>query len=395
MNRRTLLMPLGRFKRALIPYFLSLWPLAGWRLLPGSSRLFGPPRRRASWAHYHATTPGNRWQEVVPPTNTLLPALYFSSTLAPQSGQALPFSWPSQGLAFIPQGRVLTHSGWVVGIHDTLLHDFCFSTKKNQCKVYHILDINPPTPLPGRTLNLCCGEASGNFCHWMLDAVARVTLFRQAGLTWADVDHILLPAFWTETAQAVEAALEMPAAKLIRPSHHDQYRCETLIQPSLCAPLEGFYPAWVFTFHRQLFPPAASPLPTERLYFPRRSNRRPTNVAALEAALNEAGFTEACLHDFSLLRAQLASAKYIVGVHGAALVNLLYAAPGARVLELMPPDYPCSHYRTLCAASGLSHGIVVGQRTHRNWLPSYSRGHEDFLVPFSDFKTGLNALLCA
>lgn len=54
-----------------------------------------------------------------------------------------------------------------------------------------------------------------------------------------------------------------------------------------------------------------------------------------------------------------ASARLVVGVHGAALTNLLWMSPGARVLELMPSKRRNGCYASLAHVIGLHHETMV------------------------------------
>jgi hypothetical protein len=55
-----------------------------------------------------------------------------------------------------------------------------------------------------------------------------------------------------------------------------------------------------------------------------------------------------------------ASARFVVGIHGAALTNLLWCEPGCRILEIMPERYEDASYRIIAAMGGHAfHRLVV------------------------------------
>jgi capsular polysaccharide biosynthesis protein len=115
----------------------------------------------------------------------------------------------------------------------------------------------------------------------------------------------------------------------------------------------------------------------ERLFVMRETRRRRlVNQAELAAKLQQLGFT--CIEPgalpFDEQVATFAGARVIVGVHGAALANLLFAPAGATVVELYTTvEQP--FYRDLARAKGLRYialgGEAVGTPTDH---------HDDFTV---------------
>ena len=115
MNR--LKIKLGQKRIDLMPYFLSVFPQAAWRLLPGTSERFGPPRRRARYTDYRKQT-GDGWVSVRTAENIILPKPYLP---LPQGFPELAldeYAVEEQGVAVIRDCRVLNNPGWVVGRDD-------------------------------------------------------------------------------------------------------------------------------------------------------------------------------------------------------------------------------------------------------------------------------------
>jgi capsular polysaccharide biosynthesis protein len=76
----------------------------------------------------------------------------------------------------------------------------------------------------------------------------------------------------------------------------------------------------------------------------------------------------------------------IIAVHGAGLANLLFARPGATVVELFPEDFVKSTYLWLCNRLGLRHIAVTGSRG------SYD---QDFRVDPSLFAASIQEAMSA
>lgn len=388
-----------QFNRALAHFFPLFWtvtPPAVLRLLPGTSRRFGPPRRTTAWKHVRAQ-PGMKWRSVFPQRAEVLPPPFFCSDS--RHALAKPFNvlWPEMGVAEIPHGRLLDEHAWTVGRTDTFLEDFCYNGHSRQCHVRRILKLRSSRTLPGRTLNLCSAHASINFFHFTLDALSRSELVRQAGYTWADFDRIVLPRFESPMAQHIIAALEIPEEKIMRIKRREQLECETLIQPTFPGPL-GCVPSWIVDFYRRLFP-EVNGKPERRVYFARRGNRHPNDEVAIAARLRSAGFesVDPLTVSATVLRETLAAATHVVGTHGASLANLVFCRPGTRVLELMPSEMAAHHngrfYSTLCAGSGMPYGVVIGRSARHRITPYSPQNKGPFHIAMPDFERGLSALI--
>ncbi|WP_158305481.1 glycosyltransferase family 61 protein [Opitutus terrae] len=375
--------------------FWSVIPRDVLRLLPGTSQTFGPPRRTATLAHYRQHAPAE-WREVFPARPRSHPPPFHCND--PRTTFLRPFvaMWAAVGVALIPGGRIVDEHGWAVGDGDTLLTEFCPWGRHPRSRVDHIIRLHPPQRLRGRTLNLCSSEATVNFYHYMMDAIARAALVQQAGFTWADFDHVVLPRLRTPTTTAIERAIGVPAAKIIRMGRRQQFACDVLVQPSFPGTIAGA-PPWVVEFYRELFPAPEMGRRDRRLYFPRHGRRSLLNAAELEPLLSGQGFESVDPGTTPHLRERLAEAAYVVGVHGAALTNLVFCRPGTRVLELLPSDSAHHHnafyYYTLCASADMPYGAVVGPSRRHRFNRHFPQSGADFTIAPADFEAGLRALL--
>lgn len=385
---------LTQFKLHALMLFWSVAPRGVLRLLPGSSRKFGPPRRWSHWVSYRQS-PGVEWREIEPEGPASLPPPYFCSDPSVSFVFPAPARWPAAGVAVIPQGRVLDEHGWVVGDNDTFLGDFSQLGNDRRSRVNHTLKLNAPRRLKGRTLNLCSAHAGANYYHYVVDAMGRVPLVKRAGFSWDDFDQILMPRFRTAATAEIDDAIGVPRERVIRVGPREQFICDLLVQPSFPG-LNTRTPHWVVEFYQQLFP--ASSLPrTRRLYFGREGKRSAVNAAEIDARVAEAGFEKVDAMKTPRLRELLGEASHVIGVHGAALTNLLFCQPGTRILEIMPTDvsafYSRYYYFTLCSGGKMPYGAVVGQSLRGRRLNVLQQSWSDFHVKLGELEQGLNALL--
>ncbi len=301
------------------------------------------------------------------------------------------FNWPEQGVACIPDGRVVSHHGWCIAPKDTFLGDFALGGNFRASPVYR-LSLHPATRrLEDVTLNLCSVHAAVNFCHWLLDAVGRLALLEPAGIPLAAIDHILLPKFPGRTANWVLERLNLPREKVIHPGKADQFRCEQLLQPSYPGSAAS-YPPWVVEFYRKHFPAADAPRRGRRIYLSRRGARSVHNEAEVEAELVRCGFERFDPAGKIELQLGLADVSHVVGVHGAALANLVFCRPGTRVLELLPSDMRHAYYYSLCDSGEMPYGVLVGKSLRERLTPCDLATQADFTVPMNEFRAALDAL---
>jgi len=382
----------GELKRIALLGLWTITPRAALRLIPGTSARFGPPRR---WARTtdHLRASGDEWRSVQPARILRLSPMFLPGAgLHPLLRQS-EFTLSERGVAVLRNTRVLHQAGWPVAPGDVLLPDFTPQSNSRIALVYQTLRSDPPIHLSGRTLNLASLHATNNYCHWLLDAVGRLAYVRAAGLDWPDFDHVVLPDLPGATARLITETLAIPPGKLVRPSRVGQFTCDLLFQAS--NPCEHrVYPPEILAFLRTLLPPAPPSGPS-RLYLARRGKRRLENETEIEALLARRGFVEADPLDFAVLRGRLAAATHIVAVHGAALANLAYARPGARLLELIPSSNPWPYYRSLADALGIAYGVVQGRSRRHAVHPQGRNPNSPFRVCPRAFENALDALLAA
>ena len=385
---------LNQIKLQAFTLFWSIAPREILRLLPGTSRSFGPPRRWSHWVHYRQR-PGVEWREIFPETPAQLPPPYFCSDERVSFALPPPATWPAAGVGIIPNGRILDEHGWVVGEDDTFLGDFCQLGNDRRSRVNHILKLNSPRRLKGRTLNLCSVHAIVNYFHYVVDAIGRYPLVKRAGFSWDDFDQIIMPRYRTAATAEIDTAIGVPVDRVIRMQRHEQFLCDVLVQPSFPG-LNTRTPPWVVNFYQNLFP--AQPRPgTRRLYFGREGKRSAINAAAIDARMAAAGFEKVDPMKTPHLREMLGEASHVVGVHGAALTNLLFCQPGTRILEIMPSDvsgfYSRYYYYTLTSGGQMPYGAVIGRSLRGRRLNILPQSWSDFDVDLADLERGLAALL--
>jgi capsular polysaccharide biosynthesis protein len=107
-------------------------------------------------------------------------------------------------------------------------------------------------------------------------------------------------------------------------------------------------------------PPPAKPW--RRLYISRKMGRMMANERDLVAGLLARNFELIRLEDLPLMEQirLFQEASYIVGPHGAGHANIMWSAPGTRILEVFHPSWMHPCYALLAKMRGIGHHSLVG-----------------------------------
>jgi capsular polysaccharide biosynthesis protein len=277
---------------------------------------------------------------------------------------------PPAIVARLPQGRVVGPYGAVVTADDTLLFDlspYYGAYRPSQHPILLNLRL-PAVVTQAGSVAVLTTRGVDNYYHFMLDVLPRLELLRRAGI---DPDRYLVNRALPFQKELL-ARVGIPEERTIESSSEPHIRAEDLVVPSLpdCH-LET--PPWVTTWLRQTLL-LSEGTPHRRLFIGRGSRkhtRRIVNQDQVVAALEPYGFETIDPGTMSVAQqiATFTEAEIVVGVHGAALTNLVFCPAGAAVVELFPPDYVNACYWTLASAHGaIRYRYLVG-----NGLPTRSR----------------------
>lgn len=215
-----------------------------------------------------------------------------------------------------------------------------------------------PSPVRVRgTTAVVASALSKGYGHWLLDELPRL-LSLQRDAADALIAHAAQP-FAT-------LALERRgwAGALLEAKRDAHFQCDELVVPSLAGTV--VWPARsglerVVAFAATL--PKAESAFGERLYLSRAKaqRRNVVNEAELVAELARAGFANVRLEELSWPEqiAAFRRAKVIVAPHGAGLANLVFCAPGTRVVECFNRSYVHGCFWRLAALCGLDYRPVV------------------------------------
>lgn len=204
--------------------------------------------------------------------------------------------------------------------------------------------------------------------HWLFETLPRLELLRRSG-GWERFDGILLHKPKFEAHLATLDLLGLPREKIVWCTAGSHYLVDRLVAAPM--PVEhSFHPPWVHPFLRALPGVALDGSPRRRLLIHRGEagvdRRRVVNQEAMARELRERfGFEEVQIGAYPFVeQARLfASAEWIVAPHGAGLSNLVFAPPGAGVIEIFTPDYTPTMFRNLAWEAGLRYQPLMAAET--------------------------------
>ena len=265
---------------------------------------------------------------------------------------------PAGGLARLPAGRVFGSGVVLSSDGEWLARDV--STDFGKPFAEHWLlghgKIRPPLALDGPTAVVAVNRGAG-YCHWLLEELPRLL-----ALPSGEAANLLVhaaPPFARE-ALALRGGTETLTG--VRRSSH--FACAPLLVPTLAAEAGAPAPAALRRV-REFAAPLGCDRPGagERVYFSREkaARRRVANEAALWAELEGRGFVRVFLEDLGWAEqiAVCRAARVVVAPHGAGLANLVFCAPGTRVVELVNRAYFNPTFWRLAALGGLDYRPVI------------------------------------
>ena len=209
----------------------------------------------------------------------------------------------------------------------------------------HPIFLRPRLPpiedVSGTMVVLATRGGSSNYYHFLLDVLPRLAVL-EASLPGVEPDAMYLPT-GTRYQGEILALTGLDAAEVVETRKHRAVRAERLLVPALPNPDE-LAPAWLVGWLRDRLPAVDTADKPRRIFVTRGQRphtRRLETEPELWPLLEEQGFVRIDPGSMSV-RDQIdhfAAAEAIIGVHGAALTNLVFARPGVRVLELFAPAY--------------------------------------------------------
>jgi capsular polysaccharide biosynthesis protein len=266
----------------------------------------------------------------------------------------------------LPDGRVLgRHHAVITGTGD-FVEEICWyfnTSRPSEHPMYLHPFPAPPVQVPGR-LGVLASRGDAVYYHFLMDVLPRLGVLEQCAEV-APPDLWYVPANLRYQQQLLDLVGIGPDRR-IDSSEVPHVQADCLVVPGLPG-TNVQNPAWAVRFLRQrLLPRDVERIPGNNIYVTRGdspNNRIVRNEEDVLRRLEGRGFRRidpGTMPVIEQIRA-FAEADVIVSAHGSALANIVFASPGACLVELFPrghvvPDY----WKLACGVPGLEYRYMTG-----------------------------------
>lgn len=135
----------------------------------------------------------------------------------------------------------------------------------------------------------------------------------------------------------------------------------------------------------------------ERLFVTRAKNLNRTiaNSDEIESYLKSHGFHTLDAGDHSVAEQAtfFRQAKFIIGIHGAALANLMFCRPGTKILELLSPIGGSPSFGRISAMLQLDYQLLIGTTKVESGSLSTVNNQQNFSINLSDLQKAVELML--
>jgi capsular polysaccharide biosynthesis protein len=297
----------------------------------------------------------------------------------------VPTKVPELGYGVFPRARVLTLSGVPVTAEGRQLIDAINVHEQSRYRAYsRSMVLVPAVELDGETINLATAFSTGNYGHGLLDGLGRLGLLSEAGYDFSRAAHVILPGRAPCTLRELVMRVGISEDRLIAPEKGANFACENLVQTTFPG-RPRVYSDVIATFMRGL---GVEPSGRDRRLLLLRDGDKRT-VANRDEVAALAREYDLEIYDPRSSRfspADFAAASLVVGAHGAGLADIVFCAPGTRVIEFLPSGHRYPYFATLSAASELRYAAVA-------CVSVSGASHADFTVDVGAARAALDVAL--
>jgi capsular polysaccharide biosynthesis protein len=196
---------------------------------------------------------------------------------------------------------------------------------------------------------------SEGYFHWLTDVLPRIMIT----MKYADGHKVILPHYYEKYKYIMDSLAELRV-----PHMYYQHRAPLLVKniliPGFTGPTGNYNESLIRMVRERFAGHLSDRVASRKIYISRRHapTRKILNEKEMEAILEQHGF-EIHFFEYYDLKKQIglmAETKYLVGVHGGGLTNMLFMKEGGRVLELRNAgDSHNNCYFSLASALGLDY----------------------------------------
>lgn len=214
-------------------------------------------------------------------------------------------------------------------------------TVGNASVMHALMQRYKPRHLKGRAV-LLGARGSHNYYHWLADIIPRLKIVTAAGNHLSSIDTFIVPVAEATFTRDLLAKAGVSAARIYETETQTPYlQAEQLIVPFLSNRMGYTMGRWLPRYLQQvmLWRLSSVPAGNRHLFINRReqtaAGRTLQNQQQVEKYFQQRGFEVVQPESLSVTaQAELFSqASVVVAAHGAGLSNIVYCAPGTKIIE--------------------------------------------------------------
>lgn len=306
----------------------------------------------------------------------------FPIASTPTSSCATPLI-PETFILSIPNGRAYSLDG-VILFNNQLIQELMWPwSALKRGSVLNLSALPHITHIKGKVA-VITQEGHANYYHWMTEVLPKLAMLTEKNIAY---DWLYVTAHTPVMRQTLEF-LGVDLAKVLPIEENTYIEADELLVPS--PPSYSCYtPEWVINYLNAHFLPHIKENPlknnfNKKIFISRKhaSFRRIINEDEVFALFEKIGFERYNLEDLSLIEqiVLLHHAEIIIAPHGAGLVNLLFAQPHTKVIELFQ-QHEDDTYWYLSQVMGLHHTCIKTT----DFKPD--GGYTDTVIPLDTINT--------
>jgi capsular polysaccharide biosynthesis protein len=285
-------------------------------------------------------------------------------------------TFPARRLAILPGGRAFSNRGLVIAGDDTQVADFSGGAFAGLFPhpFLHEGRIPKARRVRGSVAVFANGSAQCNYYHWLVEVVPRMQSLRDAGLS---PDFYFVPARH-RFHRAWLQMLGVPEERIIAARKYTHIQADELICPSILPAIMHRDSADFLNGETNRFSWSKTKHPQRlRVYIARKPGdlRHVVNEMEVLAALEPLGFRCYFLEDLSIEQqiALFQQADFVIGPHGAGLVNAVFCNGGTKLVEIGTPARPSGLFYYIAQQRGLVYRNFYGEAIQQRNAESYIR----------------------
>lgn len=377
---------------------MAIWVL---RRLPIPSKVFGPPKGiisdLRSWVEsyrYRKNLADDQcwYLTIQPPTEIKYDPPRSLDPIERVFGDEPNGQISEVFVACLPKARLLVNTGLVISPDDQVFEQSCSWGRRffpSDLQYNSLRPLLNPKKLSGSYTTITARMWT-NYYHWIAECLTRLTLVEKMPRV-----PIILPRNLQRWHRESLAELGVESDRVIE-LEDGCYEVDHLYFPSFQG-RTGNIADWAYRDLRQSFwgTRGHSPKRGKRIYLGRFNvaHRRIVNEDEVICALEKEGFVPMDGQALSIRDqvSTLMDAEIIVGIHGAGMANILFAPPGATVVEILDPSHLVGCFYAMAESLEHDYWYLLAENVSVLSNSPLRKGYDDLIVPVDKLLKTLSA----